>query len=154
MIRFARRHLLGAAAIALLALPVSAEVVHVDNAAFQELMKQGVKVVDIRTPGEWRQTGVVAGSRLVQFVDERGRVDPELFAQQLNAAVPADQPVILICRSGNRTGKAAEMLSAKQPKRKIYNVKDGLIGWNKAALPVIPLAQNLQQAGISCTPTC
>lgn len=146
--------LFGALSFALLTLPARAEVVHVDNAAFQDLMKQGVKVVDIRTPGEWRQTGVVAGSRLIQFVDERGRVDPELFTQQLNAAVPADQPVILICRSGNRTRTAAQLLAAKQPQRKIYNVRDGLIGWNKAALPVIPLAQNLQQAGIACTPAC
>lgn len=141
-------------ALLLAASPARAEVVHVDNVEFQRLLKDGVKVVDIRTPGEWRQTGVVAGSRLVQFVDERGRVDPDVFAQQLNAAVPAAEPVILICRSGNRTGKAAQLLSSKYPQRKIYNVRDGLIGWNKAGLPVIPLAQNLQQAGISCTPAC
>lgn len=131
-----------------------AEVVHIDNGEFQNLMKQGVKVVDIRTPGEWKQTGVVAGSQMVQFVDERGRVDPEVFAQQLDAVVPASQPVILICRSGNRTGKAAQLLATRQPARKIYNVREGLIGWNRAGLPVVPLSQNLQQAGIRCTPAC
>lgn len=134
--------------------PARAEVIDVNNAEFQALIKQGVPVVDIRTPGEWRQTGVVAGSQMVQFVDERGRVDPEVFSRQINAVVPADQPLILICRSGNRTGTAARMLNARAPQRKIYNVREGLVGWNKAGLPVVPLAQNLQQAGISCTPAC
>lgn len=138
----------------LLALPARAEVVHVGNAELQELLKQGVTLVDIRTPGEWRQTGVVAGSQLVQFVDERGKVDPETWVRQINEVADPAKPVILICRSGNRTGKASQLLSGVQPQRKIYNVREGLIGWNKAGLPMVPLQQNLQSAGIKCTPAC
>lgn len=138
----------------LLALPARAEVVHVGNAELQELLKQGVTLVDIRTPGEWRQTGVVAGSQLVQFVDERGKVDPETWVRQINEVADPAKPVILICRSGNRTGKASQLLSSVQPQRKIYNVREGLIGWNKAGLPMVPLQQNLQSAGIKCTPAC
>ena len=137
-----------------LASPAGAEVVHVGNGETQELIKQGVTIVDIRTPGEWKQTGVVAGSQLVQFVDERGKVDPAVFIQQLNAVADPSKPVVLICRTGNRTGKAAQLLAASQPNRKIYNVKDGIVGWARAGLPVVPLQQNLQQAGIKCTPTC
>jgi rhodanese-related sulfurtransferase len=131
-----------------------AEVVHIGNAELQDLLRQGVTVVDIRTPGEWRQTGVVAGSQLVQYVDEKGRLDPDAFVQQLNAVADPAKPVVLICRSGNRTGKAAQLLDAKSPQRRIYNVREGLIGWNRAGLPMVPLQQNLQQAGIRCTPAC
>lgn len=131
-----------------------AEVVHVGNAELQDLLRQGVTIVDIRTPGEWRQTGVVAGSQLVQFVDEKGRVDFDAFAHQIDAVADPAKPVVLICRSGNRTGKAAQMLDARTPQRRIYNVREGLVGWNKAGLPMIPLQQNLQQAGIRCTPAC
>lgn len=142
------------AALALTAVsPARAEVVHVGNAETQALIKQGVTIVDIRTPGEWKQTGVVAGSQLVQFVDERGRVDPA-FIEQMNAVADPSKPVLLICRTGNRTGTAARMLSASQPNRKIYNVKEGIVAWGKAGLPVVSLQQNLQQAGIKCTPAC
>jgi rhodanese-related sulfurtransferase len=152
---FARARRAGIAAVACVAMsPVLAEVINVGNAETQELIKQGVTLVDIRTPGEWKQTGVVAGSHLVQFVDERGKVDPEAFIRQLNEVADPSKPVVLICRTGNRTGKAAQLLAASQPNRKIYNVREGLTGWNKAGLPMIPLQQNLQSAGIKCTPAC
>ena len=134
--------------------PARAEIVNVGNAETQELIKQGVTIVDIRTPGEWKQTGVVAGSQLVQFVDERGKVDPAAFIRQLNEVADPSKPVVLICRTGNRTGKAAQLLAASQPNRKIYNVREGIVGWNRAGLSIIPLQQNLQSAGIKCTPAC
>jgi rhodanese-related sulfurtransferase len=134
--------------------PVRAEVVHIGNAETQALLKQGVTIVDIRTPGEWKQTGVVAGSQLVQFVDERGKLDPDAFIKQINEVADPSKPVVLICRSGNRTGKAAQLLAASQPNRKIYNVKEGIVAWGRAGLPIVPLQQNLQSAGIKCTPAC
>jgi rhodanese-related sulfurtransferase len=151
----ARARRAGIAALAWIAVsPVSAQVINVGNAETQELIKQGVTLVDIRTPGEWKQSGVVAGSQLVQFVDERGKLDPDAFIRQLNEVADPSKPVVLICRTGNRTGKAAQLLAASQPNRKIYNVKEGIVGWNKAGLPIVPLQQNLQSAGIKCTPAC
>lgn len=142
------------ATVVLAVAPTQAEVLHVGNEELQSLLKQGVTLVDIRTPAEWKQTGVVAGSQMVMYVDEKGRVDPEAFTKELNAVADPTKPVVLICRSGNRTGHAAKMLSAKDPQRKIYNVKDGIGSWARAGLPIVPLAQNLQSAGIKCTPAC
>ncbi len=45
----------------------------VDAAQLRELIAQGVPIYDIRRPEEWRQTGVVAGSRLLTWVDASGR---------------------------------------------------------------------------------
>ena len=42
---------------------------NVDNAQLKTLIAQGVPVYDIRRPEEWRQTGVVEGSRTLTFVD-------------------------------------------------------------------------------------
>lgn len=134
--------------------PVRAEVLHIGNAETQELIGQGVTIVDIRTPGEWKQTGVVAGSQLVQFVDEKGRYDADQFMLKVNAVADPSKPVVLICRSGNRTRTAAKLISAANPQRKVYNVKEGLVGWNKSGLPIVSLEQNLQTAGIRCTPAC
>jgi rhodanese-related sulfurtransferase len=149
---FTPTFLLGAALLA--TQPVSAEVIHIGNAETQELLKQGVTIVDIRTPGEWKQTGVVAGSQLVQFVDEKGRYDAEQFMLKVNAVADPSKPVVLICRSGNRTRTAAQLISSANPQRKVYNVKEGLIGWNKSGLPMVSLEKNLQTAGVRCTPAC
>ena len=46
----------------LIAWPVSAEVINIDNAELARLVAKGVPVIDIRTAGEWKSTGVIPGS--------------------------------------------------------------------------------------------
>lgn len=135
-------------------LPVSAEISLVGNAELRQLAAQGVAVVDVRTAGEWRQTGVVAGSQLITLFDETGQSDPAAWLQALDRVVPADRPVVLICRTGNRSGKAALLLEQRDPRRKIYNVRDGITGWQRAGEPVISLDRNLAGTGITCSPRC
>ncbi|MBY0430705.1 MAG: hypothetical protein K2Q10_05875, partial [Rhodospirillales bacterium] len=54
-----------------------------------------------------------------------------------------DKPIALICRSGNRSTKAAELLAA-QGFTRLYNVREGVEGggagpgWLKRGLPVKP----------------
>ena len=56
------------------ALGAYAEVVNVDNAELARLAASGVPVIDVRTEGEWKQTGVIGGSKLVTYFDEQGKV--------------------------------------------------------------------------------
>jgi rhodanese-related sulfurtransferase len=148
----------GLLAIALLGLAgvsgVHAEVVNIDNATLSQLLKDGVPIVDLRTAPEWKQTGVVERSQMLTLFDERGRADPEAWLQQVDQAVGAEKPVILICRTGNRTRAAARFMNQQTPARKIYNVTEGVVGWSKAGNPLVSQQQNLQHAGISCGPTC
>ena len=44
----------------------------IDAAKMRQMMQEGAVVVDIRTAPEWSQTGVIEGSRLITFFDERG----------------------------------------------------------------------------------
>ncbi len=60
----------------LLVLPVRATVVDVDNTELARLVAAGVPIIDIRTEGEWKETGIVPGSRLFTFFNEHGRADP------------------------------------------------------------------------------
>jgi rhodanese-related sulfurtransferase len=46
-----------------------------------------------------------------------------------------DKPVILSCRSGNRSGKAATILR-KNGFESVYNLSGGLMAWEKENLPV------------------
>lgn len=141
-------------AMLLAASAAQAEIIDVNNQELISLMATQVPLVDIRTPGEWRQTGVVAGSHLIMFADEKRQIDPEGFKQQMSRVTSADQPVILICRSGSRTLAAAKILDGVNPERKIYNVKEGINGWIRARQPVIPMEENSKIEGVKCNPQC
>jgi len=101
----------------LLASAADAEVFDIDNAELARLMAAGVPVIDIRTAGEWQQSGVVAGSKLITYVDEQGRVDAPAWLAKVQGVAKPDQPVIVICRSGNRTRAASQLLSQQAGSR-------------------------------------
>jgi rhodanese-related sulfurtransferase len=92
-------------------------------------------VIDIRRPEEWRATGVVEGSRGMTFVDTNGRVMPD-FLETFTATVDRDQPVVLICRTGNRTDALARYLVEQMGYSQVYNVQDGIMGWLREGRPV------------------
>ena len=55
---------------------------------------------------------MVEGSLMLTFVDASGRLNPE-FLPRFAASVNKDDPVILICRTGNRTDVLARYLVDK-----------------------------------------
>jgi rhodanese-related sulfurtransferase len=97
-----------------------------------------IRVIDIRTPAEWRETGVVPGAGRVDFY--RG---PDVLTQYILREVGGDKnaPIALICRTGNRTTHAQKYLQS-QGFTRVYNVKEGMRGsvagpgWLKRGLPV------------------
>jgi len=108
---------------------------NVDDEQLKTLLNQGVPLYDIRRPEEWRQTGVVAGSRTLTYFDANGRPNPE-FLPRFSAEVDKHAPVILICRSGNRTDALAREL-AEQGYTRIYNVRHGISRWIGENNPVV-----------------
>ena len=97
-----------------------------------------VTLVDIRTPGEWRETGYPKGAKRLNL-----QVGETAFREQLLAMVNGDKdaPVALICRTGNRTTAAQRSLQNAGFTR-VFNVKEGMAGsaagpgWLKQGLPV------------------
>lgn len=97
-----------------------------------------LKLIDIRTPQEWRQTGVAPGAGRTDFY--RG---PESLVQSILEMTGGDKnaPITLICRTGNRTTKAQQYLQGLGFSR-VYNVKEGMAGsaagpgWIKRGLPL------------------
>lgn len=125
----------------LLPMLVQAEVVPIDNATLAQLMAKGVPLVDIRTEGEWRATGVIAGSRTLTFFDERGQANPAAWLDQARRIAPPDKPLILVCRSGNRTREASRFLSEQAGYRTVYHLERGLSGWVGEKRPLTPWRQ-------------
>jgi len=127
-----------AAALSLFALAGCAEPPYsnVDNTELKALLEQGVPIYDVRRPEEWRQTGVVAGSHKLTFVDGSGRLHPD-FIPTFTREVAREQPVIVICRTGNRTDSLARELMEKMGYTKVYNVRNGITHWIGEGNPVV-----------------
>jgi rhodanese-related sulfurtransferase len=112
-----------------------------------ELMKTGVKLVDVRTKPELQYVGKIPGSLAVEWQTyPGGKQNPE-FIGELAAAVGKDQPVMFLCRSGARSHSAAEA-AMRAGWKETYNVLEGFEGdkdaeghrntvggWRKAGLP-------------------
>lgn len=129
-------------------LAAHAEVINIDSAELARLAASGVAVVDIRTASEWKETGVIAGSRLLTFYDEKGQSNPPQWLEQLKAITKHDQPLILVCRSGKRSSAAAQFLSQQAGYKTVYNADKGLNAWAGEGRPVVQAAT----ATVVCAP--
>jgi len=106
-----------------------AGVVNIDNDTLQSMLDQGATIIDVRREDEWRDTGVIDSSHLLTFFDAQGNYDAESWIRDLESIVSSDEPVILICRSGNRTKTISHWLSEKQGYARVFNVTDGILSW-------------------------
>lgn len=109
---------------------------NIDNVELKALQAKGVPVYDVRRAEEWAQTGVVEGSRRLTFVDDKGRVMPD-FVEKFTKSVGKNDPVILICRTGNRTDALSRALVDQLGYTKVYNVKNGISRWISDGQPVV-----------------
>ena len=101
---------------------------NINNSELSQLLEDKVTLVDIRRPEEWKQTGVVPGSNMITLFTSRGGVNPD-FVSQLQRVSSPDKPVVLICRTGNRTRAGSTMLVKQLGYKSVYNVTHGITGW-------------------------
>lgn len=82
--------------------------------------------VDVREPSEYDGIlGHIAGTELV----------PLRAVEEAAARWPHDAELVLVCRSGARSAKAAAQL-ARQGFSRVMNLSGGMLAWNEAGLPV------------------
>jgi rhodanese-related sulfurtransferase len=95
----------------------------------QGLAHQGstVLLLDVRTPEEYNNDlGHVAGAMLIPVQE---------LEKRMNELEPYKRKMIIaICRSGNRSGKAADLLTRHG--FTAMNMAGGMIRWNEEHLPV------------------
>lgn len=132
------KRIFATAMLCLAAFAVRAEVIDIDNAELARLAASGVVVVDIRTEAEWKDTGIIAGSHLLTFFDERGRADPAAWLEKLQAIAPPNRPVAVICRSGNRTQPVSRLLAQQAGYQTVYNVRKGIRAWSAEGRALVP----------------
>jgi len=114
----------------------------------KEYLKKNPKCVllDVRTEEEWNQDGKPDGNKIglttyflsIQFGDER--IFNENFIQEFkNLNIGQDHEILNMCRSGNRSQVAAELLTKEN--YTCSNISDGFegnqenAGWKNYDLP-------------------
>lgn len=97
---------------------------NVDPSEAQQALEQGAVLVDVREPHEW-QNGHAPKARHIPL----GQLPKR--AKEL----PGNRDVILVCRSGHRSARAAKMLGAER--EGVLNVKGGMSAWARQGLPVV-----------------
>lgn len=96
------------------------------NASAAYAMRDAARIIDVREPDEFTgDLGHIPGAELV----------PLATIGQAAASWDRDQAVILVCRSGGRSGRAASVLAAAGFRR-VMNLTGGMIAYRAAGLPV------------------
>jgi len=125
-------------ALVLLSTILFAEFKTIGVEELEKMQAKGVPVIDIRTPGEWKQTGIIKGAHKMMFFTPRGEADLANWFYELGRLVKdKDQPFIIYCAHANRTkvlGQGLEQMGFKH----VYELKGGIEnGWIKAGKPTV-----------------
>jgi sulfur-carrier protein adenylyltransferase/sulfurtransferase len=95
--------------------------------AAEEIEAGDVVLVDTREPHEYEEAHL-EGARLVP---------PGVLEDEIGSVVPdRERRVLLYCRTGNRSGKAAEQMTALGYSN-VANVEGGILAWQAQGLPVV-----------------
>jgi rhodanese-related sulfurtransferase len=89
------------------------------------LEERDIQLVDVREPREF-EAGHVQGSRQIGFDDVTSAA----------SSFDKDRPVVLVCRSGNRSEMVAEAF--RTGGYDAYHLTGGLLAWSEAGLPLEP----------------
>ena len=96
------------------------------NVSVQDLASaQDGFLLDVREPWEFEQ-GHAPDATLIPLGELAGRIDE----------LPDGVPIYVICRSGNRSLTASDILVAAG-KQDVRNVRGGILAWQQAQLPVV-----------------
>ena len=91
----------------------------VEKEKFEQLMKQEVQLIDVRTSGEF-QGGTIGDAQNIDFNA------PDFKAQV--SKLDKDKPVLVFCAAGGRSAGASKVLDSLGFKR-IYDLRGGYRGW-------------------------
>lgn len=117
----------------------SEAITSIDVAEAGQLAAAGMPLIDVRRPDEWQATGVVAHSLLITAFNSEGQLVPD-FLDRIKAEIKPDEPVVIICRSGNRSSQVARLLTEQAGFTHVYNVAGGITQWARNGQPLQPCA--------------
>jgi len=117
----------------LLALSYSlfADLKAIDAETLLKMQKQNIPVIDIRTPQEWKERGIIKGAHKIMFFTPKGGADVANFMFNLGHLVKdKEQPFIIYCAHANRTKELGKWLTKNLGFKHVLELKGGIeYGW-------------------------
>ena len=106
-------------------------------------MKNNLIIIDVRNKEEWKETGIIPNSLLIQMLSAGRTIRKEYIADLLIAlGEDKDIKAAIICHSGGRSSATVEMLK-NEGFSNIFNISEGMVGngsttgWINRNLPLI-----------------
>jgi phage shock protein E len=119
-------------AVVMTGIPAAAEVAATDKPVkvgqASAKIEAGAQLLDVRTKEEWDE-GHLKGAKLIPIAEKD-------FAEKAKAALDPNKPVVVYCRSGNRSAKAATQLR-EAGFTTVLDMAGGIVAWQKEGKPVV-----------------
>ncbi len=109
---------------------------------FINAQEKGGIVIDIRREEEWRETGILKGSQTITAFTKEGQIHPDFPKKFFDLISDVDVPILLYCRTGNRTGILGKALIDQVGQTNVSHLSEGIVGWKKQGLPVMDFKLN------------
>jgi rhodanese-related sulfurtransferase len=106
------------------------------NQDLKKSLQSGAVLIDIRRPEEWQETGIIGGAELVTAFTKSGKLHPEFQQKFMSLITDRDAPIMLYCRTGNRTTNLGNALVQQLGFSNVSHLSAGITGWQKDNLPV------------------
>ena len=95
----------------------------------KHMIEAGARVIDVRQPDEWNRGHIIEATLLpINGIYSFGKT-----LKDLN--LPADEAVIFVCASGQRSASASE-IALVAGLNNVYNLANGMNGWMMRHYPV------------------
>ena len=106
-------------------------------------MSNKLIIIDVRNKEEWKETGIIPNSLLIQMLSA-GRTIRKEYISELLIALGEDKDIkaAIICHSGGRSSATVELLK-NEGFNNIFNISEGMVGngsttgWINRNLPLI-----------------
>ena len=102
-----------------------------------EAQKKGSVIIDIRLEKEWVETGIIEGAETITAFTAEGKLHADFQSKFFALIEEKDTPVILYCRSGNRTKRLGDALVDQVGLTNVSHLIGGIIEWQKDGKKII-----------------
>ena len=104
---------------------------------FIDAQENGGIVIDIRREEEWKETGILQGSSTITAFTKDGNIHPDFPKKFFDLINDIDVPILLYCRTGNRTGILGQALIDQVGQTNVSHLSEGIVGWKKQGHPTV-----------------
>ena len=104
---------------------------------FINAQENGGIVIDIRREEEWKETGILQGSNTITAFTKDGNIHPDFPKKFFDLINDIDVPILLYCRTGNRTGILGQALIDQVGQTNVSHLSEGIVGWKKQGHPTV-----------------